>query len=354
MTLGFTYAVPAARIVFGAGAVGQAAAELERLGARRALVLTTPGQAAAGAALAERLGPLAAGVFSGAVMHTPVEVTERALEQLTALQADCVVALGGGSTIGLGKAIAWRTGLSQLAIPTTYAGSEVTPILGQTEGGAKTTFRDPKVLPNVVLYDPELTLGLPVAISVASGLNALAHAAEGLYAEDRNPVASLMAGEAARALARALPGIVAAPQARAAREQALYGAWLAGAVLGQVGDVAASQALPHAGRQLRLAACGDPCGAACRTRSASTPLPCPSCLRRLQRPSAARPGRHCSTLPQRLAHRGALKDLGMKAADLDRAAELATRNPYSNPRPIERGAVRALLQAAWEGARPAG
>ncbi len=353
MTLGFTYAVPAARIVFGAGAVGQAAAELERLGARRALVLTTPGQAAAGAALAERLGPLAAGVFSGAVMHTPVEVTERALGQLTALRADCVVALGGGSTIGLGKAIAWRTGLSQLAIPTTYAGSEVTPILGQTEGGAKTTFRDPKVLPNVVLYDPELTLGLPVAISVASGLNALAHAAEGLYAEDRNPVASLMAGEAARALARALPGIVAAPQARAAREQALYGAWLAGAVLGQVAmslhhklchTLGGSFDLPHAETHAVLLPHTVGFNAAA----------VPELLAPLAATFGGSPGPALFDFAATVGAPRRLKDLGMKAADLDRAAELATRNPYSNPRPIERGAVRALLQAAWEGARPAG
>jgi len=144
---GFIYTGHPARVVFGSGTLGQVAAEAERLGMRRALVLTTPAQTAHGQAVIDRLGERAAGLFSGAAMHTPVEVTQAALERVRTLAADGVVAIGGGSTTGLGKAIAVRTGLPQLVIATTYAGSEMTPILGETEGGKKTTRSSPDILP---------------------------------------------------------------------------------------------------------------------------------------------------------------------------------------------------------------
>jgi maleylacetate reductase len=176
----FTYQGSPAHIVFGEAKSRSVGDWVELLGRKRALVLGTPQRKADSEAMADQLGLLAAGVFSGAVMHTPVDVTEKAIEAVAHSGADCVVALGGGSTTGLGKAIAYRTNLPQIVIPTTYAGSEVTPILGQTEGGRKTTVRHSSILPEVVIYDPALTLGLPVATSVTSGLNAMAHAVEAL------------------------------------------------------------------------------------------------------------------------------------------------------------------------------
>jgi alcohol dehydrogenase class IV len=143
--------------------------------------------------------------------------------------------VGGGSTTGLGKAIALATGLDQIVVPTTYAGSEMTPILGQTERGVKTTQRSPAILPEVVIYDVDLTLTLPPALTATSGLNAIAHAVEALYAQDRNPIVSLMAEEGIAALARSLPVLVDAASDLAARSDALYGAWLCGACLGAVG-----------------------------------------------------------------------------------------------------------------------
>jgi alcohol dehydrogenase class IV len=145
-------------------------------------------------------------------MHTPVHVTEQALEVLRSVQADCVISLGGGSTTGLGKALALRTGIDQICIPTTYAGSEMTPILGQTEGGRKTTLTDRAVLPETVIYDVDLTMTLPPALSATSGINAIAHAVEALYAKDRNPIVSLMAQEGIRALAASLPAIMRDPR----------------------------------------------------------------------------------------------------------------------------------------------
>ena len=255
----FVYEALPARVVFGSGTVAQLRAEAERLGVRRILVLSTPGRGEAQARdVAALLGDLAVGVHAGAVMHTPVEATETALQVVRKLGADAVVAVGGGSTTGLGKAIALRTDLPQIVLPTTYAGSEMTPILGETKDGVKTTQRTPKVLPEVVIYDVDLTLGLPAAIAATSGMNAMAHAVEALYARDRNPVTSLMAEEGIRSLAQALPGIADDPQDRAARRDALYGAWLCGTCLGLGRHGAAPQALSRSRRDLRPAARRDP------------------------------------------------------------------------------------------------
>jgi maleylacetate reductase len=231
----FAYTVNPARIVFGAGSVARLADELRAAGRSRALVLCTKFQKDAADALAASLGGLAVGGFAEAAMHTPVDVTERAMKPYADQGADCMVALGGGSTIGLGKAIAYRNNAMQFVVATTYAGSEVTSILGQTGQGRKTTVRGPEILPEVVIYDPDLTLTLPVAMSVTSGLNAMAHAVEGLYARDRNPIKASIAVEGIRALKHALPAIVNAPQDGPARAQALYGSWLCGMVLGTVG-----------------------------------------------------------------------------------------------------------------------
>lgn len=351
MVNAFTLTLNPARIVFGRGAAARLSAEIERLGCRRALVLATPFQKADAEALAGRLGGTAVGVFAEAAMHTPIRVTERALAAFEAYRADCVVSFGGGSTIGLGKAIAWRNDTPQVVVATTYAGSEVTPILGETEGKLKTTRRDPRILPETVIYDPELTVGLPVAMSVSSGLNAMAHAVEALYAQDRNPIASLQAVEGIRALKDALPRIIAAPSDIEARSRALYGSWLCGTVLGSVGmalhhklchTLGGSFDLPHAETHAVLL----PHSAAYNAVAAVAEL---APVAELFGGSVGG-GLHdfAATLGAPLA----LRDLGLAEADLDRAADLAFSNPYWNPRPIERDAIRVLLQRAWEGARP--
>ena len=232
----FDYSPLAGRVVFGCGTIARVAAEVEALGCRRAFVLSDPHHAAAAALrVRDLLGNRAVGLSTEAAMHTPVEVTEKVLRDVLRTQADCLISLGGGSTTGLGKALALRTDLPQVVIPTTYAGSEATPILGQTEQGRKTTLRTAKVLPETIIYDVDLTLGLPAHLSVVSGLNAIAHAVEALYAKDANPVTSMLAERGIEAIAHALPKIVRDGRDTSARSEALFGAWACGNCLGTVG-----------------------------------------------------------------------------------------------------------------------
>lgn len=348
MTAAFTYIANPARVVFGHGTIEQVGAELARLGVRRALVLSTPAQQPDAAALASRLGEGAAGVFAGAAMHTPVAVTEAALASLAAAGADGLVALGGGSTTGLGKALAIRTGLPHLAIPTTYAGSEMTPILGETEHGEKRTRSDPRIRPNTVIYDVSLTVGLPAAMSATSGLNAIAHAVEALYARDRNPIVSLMAVEAIAKLVTALPAIVADPGDREARGDALYGAWLCGTCLGSVGmalhhklchTLGGSFDLPHAETHAVVLPHALAFNAAV----------VPEAIGRLVPVLGADPAAALQQLAGRIGAPTSLAALGMPESGIDRAADLAMANPYWNPRPLDRHAIRALLARAWAG-----
>jgi alcohol dehydrogenase class IV len=346
----FQCAIP--RVVFGAGALQQLTPEIDRLGARRALVLCTPEQSDSARRVAEMLGGRAAGIFAKAVMHVPIETAREARDEARRLDADCAITIGGGSTTGLGKAIALESGLPILAIPTTYAGSEMTPIYGLTEGGVKKTGRDARVLPKTVIYDPQLTLTLPVGLSITSGLNAVAHAAEGLYAQDGNPIISLMAEEGIRAIARALPVLSRNPQDLAARGDALYGAWLCGAVLGHVAmglhhklchTLGGSFNLPHAETHAVLLP------HALAYNAAAAPLAMAAIARALgvlDAPSGL------FELARSLGAPTALRSIGMQADSLDRAADLAVLTPYPNPRPLERAALRVLLQRAFDGAAP--
>ncbi len=356
-TMNFVYQALPSRVIFGSGTLSQLPAEIERLGAQGALILSTPEQREQAEKLATQLGSKAVGVFDRAVMHVPVESAREARQVAAKLGADCAVAIGGGSTTGLGKAIALDSGLPIIAIPTTYAGSEMTPIYGITEAGIKKTGKDPKVLPRTVIYDPELTLSLPVGLSVVSGMNAIAHAAEGLYAVDINPIMRLQAIEGIAALSRALPLIVANSNDSKARADALYGAWLCGAVLGNVGmalhhklchTLGGSFNLPHAETHTIVL----PHAMAYNSSAAANAMSDIS-----QAISGAID--ISSSAPQQLfdlaKNNGApvaLRDLGMKEQDLDKACDIAMQNQYPNPRPLERVALRALFQNAFEGNRP--
>jgi maleylacetate reductase len=303
--------------------------------------------------VAALLGPRVAAVSDKAAMHVPSDVARQGRAEADQARADILVAVGGGSTVGLAKAIALETGLPIVAIPTTFAGSEMTPIWGLTADGMKKTGRDDRVLPRAILYDPELTASLPPAIAGPSGMNAIAHCVEALYAQNANPVVSLMAEEGIRALAQGLPALVQAPSEIEPRSRCLYGAWLAGMCLGSVGmaihhklchTLGGTWGLPHAETHTILL----PHAVAFNASAA------PDAMARIARalgvPSAAA---GLFDLAKAIGAPLALKTLGMAEADLDRAADLAIASPYFNPRALERGGIRRLLDDAFHGHRPA-
>lgn len=340
------------RVIFGSGTLTQVAIEASRLNLARVLVLTTPRHAEWAKTAARILGERYAGAFTGAAMHTPVEVTAEAMRAATDLGVDGVVAIGGGSTIGLGKAIALRTDLPQVVVPTTYAGSEMTPIIGETKEGQKSTQKSSRVLPEVVIYDVDLTLDLPPALSGVSGMNAIAHAVETLYAQDANPLLRLIALEAVGALASALPRIVDMPKDESARSKALYGAWLCGVCLGSAGMslhhklchvIGGAFALPHADTHAAIL----PHAVAYNDSPNAVPL---RKLAELLGGADAASGLY--KLACRVGARRSLKDLGMPLEGIERAVDLALENPYWNPKPLERQGLRDLIMRAYSGDPP--
>lgn len=232
MAISFVHDAPAQRVVFRAGAITQVAEEVARLGLHRALVIATPGSGRQlGTRVITLLGARAAGLHAEAVIHVPRPVVESGLAAAKDHRADGIVVIGGGSAIGLAKLIARDTGLAIVAVPTTYSGSEATPIWGTSEGERKTTGRDVKVMPRTIIYDPDLTLALSTAVTAASAMNAIAHCVEGMWIPDRTPVSVAFATEAMRRFGINLRRAVADGLDRDARAECLIAAWLAGAVL---------------------------------------------------------------------------------------------------------------------------
>ena len=352
--LQFIYDALPARVIFGTGSLEKLPDEIARLGATRALVLSTPEQRESATDIASRLGPKAAGIFDRAVMHVPIETAQQARDEAKRLGADCCVAIGGGSTTGLAKAIALVSDLPILAIPTTYAGSEMTPIWGLTEAGVKRTGRDPRVLPKTVIYDPALTVTIPPQLTATSGMNAIAHCVEALYAKDANPIISLIAEEGIRAFAQSLWVVVQEPDNLEARSLALYGAWLGGVSLGAVGmalhhklchTLGGSFNLPHAETHTVVL----PHAAAYNSEAA------PDAMARVARALGAESAAEgLYNLAVNIGAPLSLASIGMQQEDLDRAADLATQNPYYNPRAVTREGIRQLLDDAFHGRRPRG
>lgn len=366
----FEYNPNPGRVVFGSGTLQQLPNEIARLQVKAPLVLSTPQQISQAESVKDVLKGQVAGIFSEATMHTPTHITDKALEYAKAQGADSVISIGGGSTIGLGKAISIRTGLPHICIPTTYAGSEMTPILGETADGLKKTRSDPKILPGTVIYDVDLTMTLPAAMSATSGVNAIAHAGmfsethrrgdnkanvqsivEALYARNTNPIITMMAIEGTRALASALPEIVENPSSQSARSRALYGAWLCGTCLGSVGmsihhklchTLGGSFNLPHA-----------------ETHTAVLPhaisYNAPSIPEAMKQLADALPESNgdaihgLNVLLTKLKVKRDLKAFGMKEEDVDKAADIAVSNAYWNPRAIERTPIRELIRRVWAG-----
>ncbi|MGW0474728.1 maleylacetate reductase [Streptomyces coeruleorubidus] len=349
----FSYETRPVRVVFRPGAAVTATpGEAAQLGLRRLLVVCGSRGEAVARAVADALGDTCVGVHAEARMHVPVEDADRAVAAVRAAGADGCVAVGGGSAIGLGKAIALRTGLPLIAVPSTYSGSEVTPVWGLTEHGTKRTGRDPVVQPRSVVYDPRLTLSLPVPLTVTSGVNALAHAVEALYAPDTSPLVSVMAEEGVRAMAGALPRLAADPEDLDARSRALYAAWLCGTCLGATTMglhhkvchvLGGTFQLPHAETHTVVL----PYVVAHNAPAA------PHALAVLRRALGADDApRALWELAGRLGAPRSLAALGLAEGDVTPAADRVAGEPYANPRPVTADEVRAVLRAAYEGGPP--
>ncbi len=345
MPLSFTHDAPTQRVVFGAGAITRVGDECARLGISRALVIATPGSGARlGARVADLLGVRSAGVHAQAVIHVPRAVAEAGLAAAKAARADGLVAAGGGSAIGLAKIVARDTGLAIIAVPTTYSGSEATPIWGTSEGERKTTGRDAKVVPRTVIYDPELTLALPAAVTAASAMNAIAHCVEGLWVAERTPVTVAYATEAMRRFGSHLPRAVAHGDDLEARAECLVAAWLAGTVLTggtglhhKLAHVLGGYGLPHAEThaiilphvaRFNLAEAPEAHAHLADALGSGDP---PEALLRMVREFP---------IPQRL------RDVGFAAGRIDDAAAQVAALGIRTPRPVSAEDARGILRAA--------
>ncbi|MEU0878049.1 maleylacetate reductase and hydroxyquinol 1,2-dioxygenase domain-containing protein [Lentzea sp. NPDC005914] len=341
------------RVVFGSGTLGELREEIERLGRHRVLLLGGRGAGAAAARAESVLGELVAARFDGAAQHTPVEVSGQVMGLVRDQAVDCVVAVGGGTVTGLAKALAARAGIEQVIVPTTYAGSEMTPVLGKTVDGVKATRSSESIRPGTVIYDVELTLGLPVRLSVTSAMNALAHAVEALYSEDCDDHIAEIALEAVERIVRALPVIVRDPADQAARESLLRAAWLAGTCLGSTGmglhhklchTLGGSFGLPHAETHTVLLP------HVIAFTAPATPGVMAAIAKALQAEDAA------TGVFDLVTSAGAptsLSELGLRFDDLEAAAAAAVAAPYPHPRRPSGAELVELLKAAWRGTRPA-
>lgn len=345
----FVYDALPGRVVFGVGSVEHLGEEVDRLGAGR--VLAIAGKRAIDS-LVERLGDRWAASFTDVQQHVPVEAAARGVAAASEAGADCLVAMGGGSATGMAKAVALELQVPIVAVPTTYAGSEVTPIYGLTGPEGKRTGRDPRVLPRTVVYDPALTTGLPAAVTGPSGMNALAHCVEALYAPGANPVTSLLAEEGARALHRGLPGAVADPSDLAARSDALLGAWLAGTALASAGIGIHHQLCHLLGGAYRLPHAELHAVVLPHAVHFVTPAARPQLARLAGSLGVDDVAGGIWDLGRRLGTPASLAELGLAEAELDRAAGQAVARVVQTPRRAGVSELRALLEAAWQGGRP--
>ncbi|MER7179904.1 maleylacetate reductase [Streptomyces hyaluromycini] len=336
------------RVRFASGAAEEGlAAEVAALGARRVMVI-------AGAAEREFADRVTAGLpvvhrHDDVVMHVPVEVALRARAAAAERDVDALVSVGGGSTTGLAKAVALTTGLPIVAVPTTYAGSEATAVWGLTEDSVKTTGTDPKVLPRAVVYDASLTLSLPVDLSVASGLNALAHCVDSMWAPRADPINQALAAEGVRALRTGLPLVVKDPQALDGREQTLYGAYLAAVAFASAGSGLHHKICHVLGGMFNLPHAQTHAVVLPHVLAFNAPF-APDAERRLAASfGSATAVEGLAMLRDRLGAPRSLRDLGMPRDGVAAVAEaVVAAAPAGNPRPVTLDAITDLVRNAWE------
>lgn len=352
----FLYESQPSRTAFGKGAIKEIKKEVQLLGIKNALVISTPGNSGMATAnkVATLLGELCQSTYPKAIQHVPIDIVNESVNYVKKNRIDGLIAVGGGSPIGLAKAIALETELPILALPTTYAGSEMTSVWGITENGVKKTGNNVIVKPKTIIYDPELTTSIPAKLTVTSGVNSIAHCVEGLYSESANPITSLLAEDGIKSLVQSLPKIVKNPNNLSARSDALYGAWLGGTVLGAVGMALHHKLCHTLGGTFKLP----------HAETHTVVLPhviaynaeyTPEANQALSRAFNVNSQNVATTLFDLIQSLGgpvSLESIGFKKEDIEKAADLATKNPYYNPRPINKEAIKDLLESAFYGRRP--
>ncbi|MYB04096.1 MAG: maleylacetate reductase [Acidimicrobiaceae bacterium] len=352
---GFTYDALPGRVVFGSGSRKSLAAEAEALGAERILVIADRAEDALASEIGAVLGDLVVSRFDQVAQHVPVPLAEAAAAQARDVGADTVLTIGGGSATGFGKAVVLNVGIKQIAVPTTYAGSEMTPIWGMSDGDRKQVGVDARAKPALVVYDPELTLTLPPRIAGPSGMNALAHAVEALYGPGANPFISFMALEGIRVLHRGLPAVVADPDDLDARTDGLYGAYLGGVVLGTGGTALHHKTCHVLGGMFNL----DHGGMNAAVLGHAVAYNAPAIEEIIQDMAAVIdvPARQVPAalfdLASAIGAPTSLEALGMPADGLDEAARRVVIEAAANVRPPMEDGIRQMLDDAFHGRRPA-
>jgi alcohol dehydrogenase class IV len=340
--------------VFSSGEAPAAVAdEIRRLGAQRVMVIAAPAEASLADAVSAGI-PVAVR-HDEVVMHVPVEVAARA--RSAAAVADAVLCVGGGSTTGLAKAVAMTgspvAGLPIVAVPTTYAGSEATNVWGLTEGETKTTGVDDLVLPRSIVYDASLMLTLPVEMSVASGLNAMAHCVDSMWGPRASPIDMALAGEGIRGLRLGLPAITADPTGIEGRELTLYGAYLAAVAFASAGSGMHHKICHVLGGMFNLPHAQTHAVVLPHVLAFNVPSAPEAGQRMAQAFDAPTATEGLAALRAALAAPTALKDYGMPADGIAKAvAPIMAAIPASNPTPVTEANLTALLRAAWEGSTP--
>lgn len=353
MPAGFTRTTLPGRIVFADGAIGGLGEELDRLQARRVMVIAAGRDGHLADVAGQALGHREHKVWTEVRRHVPTEVASRAVAAAGEHNVDALLAIGGGSAIGLGKAVAVSSGLPLVCVPTTYSGSEMTPIYGLTTGSDKKTARDIKALPKVVVYDPALVTTLPASVVGPSAMNALAHCAEALWAPQTDPISDAVALEGARRLQRHLRAAYAGPDA-GARGQVLIASCMAGLVVGTVGTSL------HHGLCHLLGGLFDTPHA--DTHAIMLPYvidylrpAVPLAVERLSAAISAPPGELADTiwsLARAVGTPHGLREIGVTEAQVNQAAEAALAKGLTSPRTLDRAGLHRVLDNAWRGMVP--
>jgi maleylacetate reductase len=344
----FAYGTHEVRVVFGPGTIATLPAELDRAGLGNVMLLTTPSRDDERTRVASLLGERLAGAYSGAKLHVPVSVIADARAALERFKPQSLLAYGGGSAIGLGKALAFDTKLPLAVVPTTYSGSEMTAVWGNSEEGVKRTFRNREVAPCLVLYDPDLTFELSARVTGASGMNALAHCIEAEYAPEQSPVTSFFALEGVKQLTAGLHALADAPRNEAARRRALLGAHYAGRALDmtsmglehKLAHMLGSMGLDHAEVHAAIV----PWVTAYNAPAAKEAM-----ARLVTALGSADAAHAIQALARRLSIR-TLADLGFTTRDIPHIVDLVLALKFPNPRPVDADGVRWILERAILGA----